>query len=229
MMFPREMIRSLVGGLAGLCVAGVTAGARIGDTPDQMESRIVQPDLGKKFNWPKDMRPQEIERERRESPLAPVRYLLPGEADGWREEMFWKSAVKKRLSNEDGWRVHVYYLRGRSVLELYKREGAKLNEFEINGILGVMRTGQTWRRVEGKKDAKEAADDPVLGYEFESGESDGGGLRARQQGDWLLIYDRRLDDLLLERKRRWDANEELRKAEERQRNVRSAPVSVDGF
>ncbi len=233
----RDMMVSLAGsgrfcrffafGLFSIVIGGSGAWARIGDTPDQMSARMLQPDLGKIFSWPRNMDERAMERVRRENPLFPFEHLLPTSAEDWREQMFWKSALHRQLSNEDGWRVHVYHLKGRSVLELYRRMGAGLNEFEINGILALMRGGQTWRRVDKKKD--EAQADTVLGYDYELGEGESATLRARRQGDWLMIYHRRFDAYLLERKARWDENEALRRAEQRAAQEQTAPVSVEGF
>lgn len=234
MLFPfgarPVLLKTIVALGAAVVAAGLAtkAHARIGDTEAQMDARILQPGLGKNFSWPKDMRRGELERIQREMPTGPFAYLLPGEADGWREQIFWKTAVRGQMSGGDGWRVHVYYLKGRSVLELYKREGAKLNEFEVNGLLAVVRGGQAWRKVEGKKDPK-AAGDTVIGYDFELGDDGEGTVRAKQQGDWLMIFHKRFDDYLIERKARWDANEDLRKAEERTRNQQTAPASLEGF
>ncbi len=200
--------------------------ARIGDTPEQMAARMLQPDLGKLFSWPRNMTEQAQERAQRENPLYPFRHLLPTEDDDWREQMFWKSALRKQLSNDDGWRVHVYYLKGRSVVELYRRVGQSLNEFEINAILARMRGGQTWRKVE-EKALKPT--DSVLGFGYELGEGEAATLRARKQGDWLIIFHRRFDEFLLERKARWEASEAIRKEELRATQAETAPVSVDGF
>jgi hypothetical protein len=54
-------------------------------------------------------------------------------------------------------------------------------------------------------------------------------LRARQQGDWLVIFHRRFDEFLLERKKVWDADEAIRKEEERRSQEERAPASVEGF
>lgn len=211
-------------GVAAVLTSRATA--RIGDTPDQMSARMLQPDLGKNFSWPRNMPEQALERAKRENPLFPFQHLLPAEGEEWREQMFWKSALRKQLSNEDGWRVHVYYLKGRSVLELYRRVGNGLNEFEVNAILARMRGAQTWRKVDPKSLKPE---DSVLGYEYELGEGDEATLRARKQGDWLVIFHRRFDEYLIERKARWDENEAVRQAERRASQAETAPVSVDGF
>lgn len=211
-------------------LGATTLGARIGDTPEQMNGRMLQPDLGKNFTWPKDLNPRELDRLKKENPLTPFAHLLPTPVEDWREQIFWKTALRKQLSNENGWRVHVYYLKGRSVVELYRRVGAPLSEFEVNGILMLMRGGQTWRRVlkpEGQDKAQAA--DTVLGYEFELGGEGSGTLRARKQGDWLMVYHRRFDDYLIARKQQWDASESERKAAERAEQEQNAPVSVEGF
>jgi hypothetical protein len=198
--------------------------ARIGDTPEQMAARMLQPNMGKNFSWPKDMDERERERQRKEYPLTPFVDFLPTAAEDWREQIFWKSAVPKQLSNENGWRVHVHYLKGRSVLELYRRVGVGLNDFEINAILARVRGNQTWRRV-AKKDNVET----LLGYDFELGDAEGGTLRARRQGDWLMVYHKRLDEYLLARKARWDDSEVARKAQEAIEQEKLAPASVEGF
>lgn len=205
-------------------LAAAPVQARIGDTPDQMSARMLQPDLGRIFTWPREMTPRERERQMRESPIGPFAHLLPTSAEDWREQIFWKSALRKQLSNEDGWRVHVYYLRGRSVLELYRRVGPSLNEFEVNAILARMRGQETWRRV-----AKDDNVDTIIGYDFELGAPGAESLRARRQGDWLLVFHKRLDDYLVARKARWDESEAQRRAEQEAEQKQTAPVSVDGF
>jgi len=198
--------------------------ARIGDTPEQMAGRMLQPDLGKNFSWPKDMSERDRQQMLREHPTTPFTHLLPPKGGDWREDIFWKSALRRQLSNEDGWRIHVYYLKGQSVLECYRRVGERLSEAEVNAILNRFRGGATWRKTEVKPGA-----DSVIGYGFELGEAGNGVLRARQQGDWLIIFHRRFDEYLLERKKLWDAAAAKRKDEERKVEEERAPVSVEGF
>lgn len=215
-------------GIALVLAGGTaTARARIGDTPDQMSARMLQPNLGKIFSWPKDMPPRERERAQKESPLSPFAHLLPGQGEEWQEQIFWKSALHRQLSQDDGWRVHVYYLKGRSVVELYRRVGQPLNEFEINAILGRMRGNLTWRRIPKKEQEKPA--DTVLGYDYELGDEGAETLRARRQGDWLVVYHKRFDEYLMARRARWEETEAQRKAEQAALNEKTAPVSVEGF
>lgn len=176
------------------------AEARIGDTSEQMTARMLQPNLGKNFAWPKDMNPRDREKALKENPLAAFAHLLPTSVEDWREQIFWKSAIAQQLNTENGWRVHVYYFKGRSVLELYRRVGAPLNDFEVNAILARVRGESTWRRI--TKPVAEAAgaaqrDGSVIGYEYELGDGAGAVLRARRQGDWMILFSqtpRRLPD-----------------------------------
>lgn len=201
-----------------------TLEARIGDTPEQMAGRMLQPDLGKYFTWPKDMSERDRAQAVREHPTTPFAHLLPPKGGEWREDIFWKSALRRQLSNDDGWRVHVYYLKGQSVLECYRRVGQRLSEAEVNAILNRLRGGLTWRKVEVRPGANS-----VIGYGFELGEPGSAVLRARQQGDWLVIFHLRFDEFLLERKKVWDADEAKRKEEERKLQEERAPASVEGF
>lgn len=201
----------------------LTAEARIGDSPDQMAGRMLRPDLGKYFSW-REFDERTRERMVKENPITPFLHLMPQKGDEWREDVFWKSALSRHLSNEDGWRVHVYYLRGQSVLECYRRVGNVLSEAEVNAILARLRGGDVWR-----KEEKKSGPDTVLGYGYQLGQGSNVSLRARQQGDWLIIYHKRFDDFLMERKKLWDADEQKRKAEERTEQEKRAPVSVEGF
>lgn len=214
--------------------AGVAA--RIGETPSQVAARLVQNDLGKAFTWPRDMNPREREREAREHPLRNVEQFLPSEGADWRELMFWKSAVRGKLSNDNGWRVHVYFFRGVSAVECYRRVGASLSEAEVNAILGRMRGALTWRRAvrpapagQGGGGRPAAAEDTVIGYDYELVDGETVALRAKRQGDWLVVYSKGFDDLLMVSRAHWNENEAKRKAEERAKQEELAPVSVDGF
>ncbi len=208
-------------------LAALSAGpalARLGDSPEQMAGRILQPNVGKNFSWPKDMTERERSRQENENPLKPHTYLLPAGPGEWQEQIFWKSAVKSHLSNESGWRIHAYYYKGRSAVELYRRTGDTLNDFEVAAILGRMRGSDTWRRVERKENGP-----TVIGYDFELGEANAPVLRARKQGDWLVVFNARFDAFLLERKMRWDETEAVRKEAERKTQAEKAPESVEGI
>lgn len=220
--YPRNRIRNLGAALAATILAATAAQARIGDTPDQMSQRMLQPNLGKNFSWPRDMGERERARQEGENPLKAVAHLLP--KDDWREQMFWKSAVRGQLNNENGWRINVYYFRGRSSVEIYRRVGHGLSEFEVSAILALLRGGETWRKVTRKENVA-----TVLGYDFELGDESSPVLRARQQGDALMLFHPRFDAMLVEAKTRWDATEAERREVERKEQAERAPDSVIGF
>lgn len=205
------------------CFASV-AQARIGDTPEQMAGRMLQPNMGRYFSWPKDMTEKERTKQENENPLKQHAYLLPTGAGEWQEQIYWKTALKSHLSNESGWRIHAYFYKGHSVVELYRRVGDSLNEFEVTAILARLRGADTWRKVDRKQNG-----DTVLGYDFELGDEASPVLRARRQGDWLVIYNVRFDAFLVERRTRWDENEAVRKEAERKLQAEKAPESVEGI
>lgn len=198
--------------------APIEAEARVGDTTDQMERRMVQPNLGRVFSWRNVEERQRTQMER-ENPITTVRRFFPEEMS---EAVFFKSAERGRLNSENGWRVHVHYFNGRSVVEAYRRVGPGLNEFEVNAILALNRVGgQAWERV-----ARTDAGESVLGYEFQMGED---GLRARVQGNWMVIYLTRFDKLLVENRRKAQEEAALNNEELRKKQAEEAPASVYGF
>jgi hypothetical protein len=218
--------RFVLGLLSGGLVVGwpLIGWARIGESAAEVEQRFTQPDKGRIYRFPKDMPERERERLLREVPIRQYDHLLPKE--GWEEVIYWKSAIDGQLDREDGWRVHVFFYNGRSVYEAYRRVGPSLNEFEVRAILNFNRSGQTWRRLEGEA---VKASESLLGYTFELGDPATPLLRARQQGEWLIIYHATLDARLNESKRRWDESEAVRREGERRRQAETAPASVDGF
>jgi len=221
---PSERIFKTAAALTALLLAVNPASARIGDTPEQMAGRMLQPNVGKNFSWPKEMPERERTRQESENPLKPHVYLLPTEARDWQEQIFWKTAIKGHLSNESGWRIYAYFYKGRSAVELYRRFGESLNDFEVSGILARLRGSDTWRKVERKQNG-----DTVMGYDFELGEETAPVLRARRQGDWLAVFNARFDAFLFDRKTRWDENEAVRKEAERKTQAEKAPESVEGI
>ncbi|MEY4488708.1 MAG: hypothetical protein RIQ79_1216, partial [Verrucomicrobiota bacterium] len=75
-----------------MALIAVTALARIGDAPEQMAGRMLQPNVGRNFSWPKDMSERERTKQENENPLKPLAYLLPVGTGEWQEQIFWKSA-----------------------------------------------------------------------------------------------------------------------------------------
>lgn len=200
--------------------------ARVGETQADVERRMLQPNLGKTFFRSKPDDPRE-ERERakeeREQPFYEVKKFFPAEK---KEGIYWKSAMSTHLSPDNGWKVHVFYIGGRSTLEAYRRVGESLNEFEVRALLGMNRGGSSWKRVERKEGEGRGGETGGIGYDFEL---EDGSMRAKQKGDWLMIFSTRLDTYVVEQQK---LAKELRDKENeklKQEQQAKAPESVMGF
>ncbi len=201
--------------------------ARVGETRADIERRILQPNLGKMFfrspiKDPNSREGREAERERqreeREQPFNDVRKFFPADTH---EAIYWKSALANQLSNDNGWKVHVFYMGGRSALEAYRRVGEGLNEFEVRALLAANRGASVWKKVSGEGGGTNGI---AFDYELEDGS-----LRAKQQGSWLMIYTTRLNTYVIEQQK---IAKELRDKELellRQEQQGKAPESVMGF
>ena len=80
--------------------------ARVGETQDVIERRLLQPNLGRLHFQAKEKDNKEAERVRakelKEQPFNEARKFFPAEA---REATYWKSAVARQLSNDNGWKI----------------------------------------------------------------------------------------------------------------------------
>jgi hypothetical protein len=196
--------------------------ARIGETQGDIERRLLQPSVGKLFFRSKDKDNRENERqqqrEEKEQPFSAVREFFPPES---REGIYWKTAVASHLSNEDGWKVHVFYVAGRSALEAYRRTGATLSEFEVRALLAVNRGNSSWKKIQ-----QEGGGTNGIGYEFEL---EDGSMRAKQQGNWFMIFATKLDNYVVEQQKVAKDLADQEKARKRLEDQSKAPESVAGF
>lgn len=108
---------------------------------------------------------------------------------------------------QPGWDVHVLYVGGKSVLEVYKRSQS-MSEYEMNYLIALQGGGSGWKKIE-----KEELEPSAFGYEMVS--SDGSVRAKKMGGDSLLFVDAKIDIGLAELK----TNDLLERA----------PVSVNGF
>ncbi len=161
--------------------------ARVGEPQDIVERRLLQPNLGRLFFQSKEKETPAMERARikemKEQPFNEARKFLPADS---KAAVYWKSAIAKQLSNENGWKVFVFYTAGRSVLEGYQRVGEELSEFEVRAILAANQGGSTWRKTTNPGGGING-----IGYDFEL---EDGSLRAKQKGNWLMVFSTRLDE-----------------------------------
>lgn len=194
----------------------------MGETRDAIERRILQPNLGKMFFRPKEKETPQAERERqreeKDQPFHESRKFFPADTQ---EAIYWKSALGNQLSSENGWKVHVFYMGGRSALEAYRRVGEGLNEFEVRALLAANRGASVWRKMSG-----EGGGTNGISYDYEL---EDGSLRAKQQGNWLMIFSTRLNTYVIEQQK---IAKELRDKElelQKQEQQTKAPESVMGF
>lgn len=215
------------GAAALLLIASVltsSLSARVGETLGDVERRILQPNLGKLFfrvkDKDKDQREAERQqqREEREQPFHAARPFFPGETV---ERIYWKSAISGQLSNENGWKVHVFFVGGRSVLEAYRRVGESLNEFEVRALLAANRGASSWKKISG-----EGGGTNGIGYDFEL---EDGSLRAKQQNGWLMIFSAKLDGYVVEQQKAAKEIRDRELAEQKLEQQNKAPESVAGF
>lgn len=194
--------------------------ARVGETQDEFERRLLQPSVGKFMPREKNPDPFREEEMLRRQPFNAARVYFP---DDTRERKYWKSAVPNMLSSDNGWRVHVFYQGSQSVLEAYQRVGDSLSPFEIELILRASQGTSEWKKIE--PDSLEARAS-AIGCDYELAN---GTLRARVTGDWIMIFSTALDAHVKERLRLIEENK-LRNMDDRTRSQQlAAPGSTAGF
>ncbi len=207
--------------LFALGVAGLTpASARVGETQSEFDARILRPDVGKFTPKRKNPNPAKEDELLRQQPFNAVRIYFP---EGTRERKYWKSAVARMLSNENGWNVHVFFLENHSVLEAYLRIGDTLNEFEIQNILRANKGESEWRMIDN--DSDESRESP-LGCDYALAD---GSLKARVTGNWIMIYSTKLEAHVVEQLRLKRERQSIEESERLRRLQSSAPDSTAGF
>ena len=160
-------------------------------------------------------RDDEIKASRRRG-MPYLRYLqyLPSSAD---IRIYFKTSDGRRPTSSDleqrrksaGWDLHVVYVDGKSVFELYQRS-QEITDFETNHLLNLHTEGGYWKRP-----TKEEKEEIVSAFGFEMVRSDGR-VRAKKIGsDKLMFIETDIDERLAE----MNINE----------LQQSAPISVNGF
>ncbi len=192
--------------------------ARIGETQDVLEKRILRPGLGKLYPRVADSS-RDKPKKKEEDPLKDVRTFLP--TDSATEILYWKSAVANQLSNETGWKIDVLYVGGHSSLEAYRRVGDALSEFEVRGLLSVNKGASSW-----KKNSNDGGGVNGMGYDYEL---EDGSLRAKQQDNWLIIFSTKLDNHVQQQQRQAKDASDAQKEQQKKEQSLKAPESLAGF
>ncbi len=196
------------------------ARARVGETQDEFEHRILQPFVGKFMPRDKNADPAKEEELTRQQPFNDFREHFP---EGTRERKYWKSAMPNMLSNENGWRVHVFFLENHSVLEAYQRVGDSLNQFEIENLLRANHGTAEWRKIDPDSDEFKVSS---IGCDYELAD---GTKRARIIGNWIMVFSTKLDAYIKEQLRLISEKHANLQAERARQQQLSAPGSTSGF
>ena len=209
----------LISILISLAAPAITS-ARVGETQEEIEHRLFQPFVGKFVPREKNPDPAREQEMLRQQPFFEFRHLFPASI---REGKYWKSAVPNMLSNENGWRVHVFYHDGRSALEAYQRVGETLSEFEIENILRAHQGASEWLKVEPDSLEFRAS---AIGCQYQLSD---GSLRARIINGWLMVFSSRLDAYVKEQRRMLLENQTTQQSERLKQQQASASGSTSGF
>ena len=217
----------------GLIIFPYAVHARVGETQEAIEHRLLQPGLGKLYprladspkdnnkDSPKDNNKdgnRERPKKKDEDPLADIRPFLPGDTH---EMFYWKSAVANQLSNETGWKIDVLYFNGHSALEAYKRVGDTLSEFEIRGILSVNRGASSWKKI-----VSDGVGVSGIGYDYQL---EDGSMRAKLQDNWIIVFSTKLDNYIVQQQQSAKAANDLLQEQQKRQQALKAPESISGF
>lgn len=146
-------------------------------------------------------------------PYAKFDAVLPASAE---LRIYYKTADGSRPKPSEltgkragtGWDLHVLYLNGRSVMELYERS-QDISDFELNQLLAVQAGGSFWKKLD------EAAEKEPSAFGYEMIRDDGAVRAVKVGGKGVLFVESAFDTRLAE----------VKEAD----LLQKAPVSVQGF
>lgn len=185
------------------------ADARIGERRESFERRLY--DNGGIIYRDKDERATR----RQSGPYTQYLKYLGGSAEA---RVYFKSDDGRKPTQTElekgslgsGWEVHVLYVGGKSVFELYKRIGS-ISEYEMNALLSLLGGGGYWEEAEEPAEEEEP---PPSAFGFDYVRSDGS-VRAKKSGAGLMVFQKQLDEYLAK--------------QHESKLIQSAPQSVQGF
>lgn len=201
-------------------IVALQASARVGETQEEFEKRLLQPSIGKFIPREKNPDPAREEEALRQQPFNDFRSHFP---DGVKERKYWKSAVPNVLSNENGWRVHVFFQNNHSVMEAYCRVGDSLSDFEVQNILRANQGTSTWIKTDPDSPEAHAS---ALGCDYRLAD---GTLQAHVVGNWLMVYSTQLDVYVKNQLRIQEEARASQQQEHREEQKVNAPASTAGF
>ncbi|MGC6504987.1 MAG: hypothetical protein ACON39_00245 [Coraliomargaritaceae bacterium] len=211
MKFPRLQTFSFCSFFCGLFVwLNPSVEARIGESRDSLERRLLNAG-GIVY------RDDVVESNRRRNmPYMKFLEFMPDSTD---LRIYYKTIDGRKPKSSDmeeqrvhpGWDIHVLYVRGVSMLEVYKRS-QPMTDPEMKLLLATLAQGSYWKKVD-KTATEEAEGDSAFGFDMERHD---GKVRGKKIGQTtVMIFDSALDIRLAE----------MRVEDDQER----APASVNGF
>ena len=95
-----------------------------------------------------------------------------------------------------GWDLHVVYLSGKSVMEVYKRSQS-MTEYEFNQLLAIHSGGSFWKKVEKGEQAENEEEEKIISAFGVDMVRDDKAVRAKKMGsDTLMVIDAVIDEKL---------------------------------
>lgn len=204
------MLAAIGAALVLTALAPKGAEARIGERRDDLEGRLLR--SGGIIYRDDDTERKLMAR----MPYLSILELMPSTPE---IRIYYKTADGRNPSSSDleknanlpGWQLHVLYVSGKSVLEVYKRSQG-ITEFERNLLLGIHAQGSYWKKA-GKPAKGEEAPASFFGYQMVREDQQ---LRAKNiGGDGIMFFDAKMDAHL--------------KAKSTDDMQQAAPVSTEGF
>ncbi len=189
--------------------------ARLGEQTADIERRILSPGHGREYP------PERAAAKRTQVPIhGLISSYQSSNNNSLTSQVLWKSVDGRRIPSNglrdgmepEGWNLFIYYKNGRSVLEVYRRVGDGLTQYEINGLLALNKGDSAWERPANKEPS-------AIGYDFQRAD---GLFRARQMGTCFILYYKALDDEMVK------IQEVVRKKQEEEQ-AKSVTHSLIGF
>lgn len=189
-----------------LFIAFAPAQARIGESRGEVEARLLN---SGGLEYDDDM----LESRKKGKPYTKLDGVMPASTE---VRIYYKTADGTRLKPSDlaagrmrtGWDLHVLFINGKSVFELYERS-QKMSDFEMNRLLAVQAGESFWKKVEKGEEKAPSA----FGYDLVR---DDGAVRAKKSGSRGMLFVNSQFDTRLKEVSEADLQEK-------------APVSVRGF
>lgn len=200
---------------AGVLAPG--AAGRIGEAVDELEKRLLGE--GRSLRMMGDER----ERQVMDAPFARHLHRFPEEHE---IRVYYKRDDGERAlvtearesAQPRGWVLLVVFVEGRSVLEVYRRNGPGPSEPELRLLLVAQQGDSHWARLERGMTAGSGGGS-LFGYEYERAD---GAVRAHRDRNFVYFFSVNFDRMLA-------AQVEAERAEQQKEIEKTAPVSVRGF